>query len=118
MAAMSMGSAHTYLVTTFITLFEGICFNKLPFEISSAPEHFQKQIYSILKDLVVVLCQDHHVLVWPGSEGGERMYHIHVQKALKCYLAVLGKLTQHEHIHALYIMYTYGVHLCDFILVP
>ena len=36
--------------------------------------------------------------------------------SLKCYLAVLGRLTQHEHIHALYIMYAYGVHLCDFIL--
>ena len=31
-------------LTTFITPFGRFCFNRLPFGISSAPEHFQKRI--------------------------------------------------------------------------
>ena len=85
------GTCYTCLVTIFITLIRGFCFNKLPFEISSAPEHFQKRICSILKVLEVVLCREHDVLVWPGSGGGKKMYHI--LKGLElCYLAVLGRL--------------------------
>ena len=111
-----MGPAHTCLVTIFITLFRGFCFNKLPFEISSAPEHFQKRICSILKVFEVVLCQDHDVLVWPGSGEAKHMYHI--LKCLQVLFSSTGRLKQHEYIHALYVMYTYGVHLCDVILVP
>ena len=114
-----MGPAHTCLVTIFITLFRGFCFKKLPFEISSAPEHFQKRICSILKVLEVVLCRDHDVLVWPGSEGGKKMYHLYMySKALKCYLAVLGRLRKVNTTCSVFYMYTYSVHLCDFILVP
>ena len=90
--AMSMGPAHTYLVTIFITLFRGFCFNKLPFEISSAPEHFQKRICSILKVLEVVLCRDHDVLVWPGSGGGKKMYHI--LKGLVVLFSSTGKVKE------------------------
>jgi len=35
-------------LTTFITPFGRFCFNKLPFGISSAPEHFQRRMANIL----------------------------------------------------------------------
>ena len=84
-----MGPAHTCLVTIFITLFRGFCFNKLPFEISSALEHFQKRI---LKVIEVVLCPDHVVLVWPGSGGGKKMYHIF--KGLVVLFSSTGKVKE------------------------
>ena len=37
-------SDESRLLTTFITPFGRYCFNKLPFGISSAPEHFQKRM--------------------------------------------------------------------------
>ena len=44
------------LLTTFITPYGRYCFNKLPFGISSAPEHFQKRMNKILSGLDGVLC--------------------------------------------------------------
>ena len=38
-------------LTTFITPYGHYCFNKLPFGISSAPEHFQKRMNQILAGL-------------------------------------------------------------------
>ena len=37
-------------LTTFITPFGRFCFNRLPFGISSAPEHFQKRISQVLEE--------------------------------------------------------------------
>ena len=45
------------LLTTFITPMGRYCFNKLPFGISSAPEHFQHRMSEILAGLEGVLCQ-------------------------------------------------------------
>jgi len=39
------------LLTTFITPFGRFCYNRLPFGITSAPEHFQKRMQSILSGL-------------------------------------------------------------------
>ena len=44
------------LLTTFITPYGRYCFNKLPFGISSAPEHFQKRMNKILSGLDGVMC--------------------------------------------------------------
>ena len=52
------------LLTTFITPFGRFCFNKLPFGISSAPEHFQNRMCEILKDLSGILRQMDDVLVF------------------------------------------------------
>ena len=41
-------------LTTFITLFGKFCFNRLPFGISSAPEHFQKRILQVWKEPMVL----------------------------------------------------------------
>ena len=55
-------------LTTFLTPFGRFCFNKMPFGISSAPEHFQKRMNEILKDLPGVVCLIDDVLVY-GSTG-------------------------------------------------
>jgi len=58
------------LLTTFITLFERFCFNKLPFGISSVPEIFQRHMNNVLSDLPGVLCHVDDVLVY-GKDSAE-----------------------------------------------
>ena len=52
------------LLTTFIAPTGRYYFNKLPFGISSAPEHFQKRMSAILCGLEGVVCQMDDVLVF------------------------------------------------------
>ena len=55
---------------TFITPFGRYCFNKLPFGIWSASEHFQKQMNNILSGMPGVLCHMGDVLILvPLSKG-------------------------------------------------
>ena len=51
------------LLTTFITPFGRYCFHRLPFGITSAPEHFQRRMSEILSDLEGVVCMMDDVLV-------------------------------------------------------
>ena len=51
-------------LTTFITPIGCYYFHKLPFGISSAPEHFQKRMSAILSGLEGVVCQMDDVLVF------------------------------------------------------
>ena len=55
-------------LTTFITPFGRYCFNKMPFGISSAPEHFQKRMSKILSGLNGVLCQMDDILIYGRSQ--------------------------------------------------
>ena len=57
------------LLTTFITPFGRFCFNKLPFGISSAREHFQKRMSSFLAGLEGVVCQMDDMLVFGCSKA-------------------------------------------------
>ena len=57
-------------LTTFITPFRRYCFNKLPFGISSAPEHFQKRMSTILEGLAGVLCLMDDILIF-GKDQNE-----------------------------------------------
>ena len=63
------------LLTTFITPFGRYHFNKLPFGISSAPEHFQKRMSAILSGLPGVVCQMDDVLAFgeDQSQHDERL---------------------------------------------
>ena len=51
------------LLTTFITPQGRFCFNKLPFGITSAPEHFQHRMKEILDDIPGVVCHIDDILV-------------------------------------------------------
>ena len=55
------------LLTTFITPFGRYCFHRLPFGITSAPEHFQRRMSDILSDLEGVVCMMDDVLVHGGT---------------------------------------------------
>ena len=57
-------TASSKLLTTFLTHNGRYCFNKLPFGISSAPEHYQKRMGKILQGLPGVLCHMDDVLVF------------------------------------------------------
>ena len=68
-------------LTTFPTPFGRFCFNKMPFGISSAPEHFQKRMNEILSGFPGVVCLIDDVLVY-GSTQEE--HDKHLQAALEC----------------------------------
>ena len=62
-------SQSSRLLTTFITPVGRYYFNKLPFGISSAPEHFQRRMSEILSSLEGVLCQMDDVLIFGKDEA-------------------------------------------------
>ena len=55
------------LLTTFITPWGQYCYTRLPFGISSAPEHFQKSIQRILEGLLGVKCQMDDIIVYGSN---------------------------------------------------
>ena len=63
------------LLTTFITPFDHFCYNKLPFGISSVPDHFQMRMSNILSGLQGVFCHMDDVLVfgWDKTEHDNRL---------------------------------------------
>ena len=63
------------LLTTFITPFGRYCFNRLPFGITSAPEHFQKRMSKILQGLEGIVCLIDDILVYGKTqeEHGKRL---------------------------------------------
>lgn len=56
------------LLTTFITPFGRFCFNRLPFGITSAPEHFQKCMSAILAGIEGAVCMVDDILVSGGTQ--------------------------------------------------
>ena len=56
-------SAESSLLTTFLTPFGRYCFHRLPFGITSAPEHFQRRMSVILDGINGVVCLMDDVLV-------------------------------------------------------
>ena len=61
-------SPSSRLLTRFITPVGRYCFSKLPFGISSAPEHFQQRMSEILVDLPGVVCQMDDILVFGKTQ--------------------------------------------------
>ena len=55
-------SKKSSLLTTFIPPFGRFCFNRLPFGITSAPEHFQKRMSAILAGIDGVVCMVDDIL--------------------------------------------------------
>ena len=56
-------STHSAPLTTFITPFGRYWFNRLPFGITSAPEHFQRPMSFILQDIEGIVCLMDDILV-------------------------------------------------------
>jgi len=56
-------------LTTFITPVGRFCFNRLPFGITSAPEHFQKRMSAILSGLEGTLCMIDDVLITGATQA-------------------------------------------------
>ena len=63
------------LLTTFIAPFGRFCFRRLPFGISSAPEHFQRRMSEALSGLAGTVCMMDDVLVYGENreEHDERL---------------------------------------------
>ena len=76
------------LLTTFLTPYEQYCFNKLPFGICSAPEHFQKGMNSILAGLEGVVCLMDDVLVFGKDKEEHNVRLTAVGKVLEEYSKV------------------------------
>uniref|UniRef100_A0A1A8CXN4 Gypsy retrotransposon integrase-like protein 1 n=1 Tax=Nothobranchius kadleci TaxID=1051664 RepID=A0A1A8CXN4_NOTKA len=70
---LSPESAH---YTTFITPFGRFYFNRLPFGIASAPEHFQRRMSVILNGLPGVVCHMDDILIW-GQDQQEHNARLH-----------------------------------------
>jgi len=68
-------------LTTFLTPFDPFCFNKMPFCISSAPEHFQKCMNKILDGLSGIVCLIDDILVHGTSQAEHDK---HLEAVLKC----------------------------------
>ncbi|XP_051782102.1 uncharacterized protein K02A2.6-like [Erpetoichthys calabaricus] len=63
-------------LTTFITPFGRYHFNRLPFGISSAPEHFQRRMSQMLEGFEGVICHADDVLVY-GRDKQEHDQRLH-----------------------------------------
>ncbi|KAJ8340717.1 hypothetical protein SKAU_G00353500 [Synaphobranchus kaupii] len=64
------------LLTNFITPFGRYAFNRLPFGISSAPEHFQRRMTQMLEGCDGVLCHADDILVY-GRDQEEHNKRLH-----------------------------------------
>ena len=79
------------LLTTFITPYGRFCFNKLSFGTTSVPEHFQRRMNKILRDLQGVVCHVDDILV-TGRDKKEHDSCLHdVLKKLKAAGITLNK---------------------------
>ena len=66
-------------LTTFISPYGQFCFRRLPFGITSAPEHFQRTMFSILNGLTGVVCLMDDILVHGETQA---QYDDHLVKVL------------------------------------
>ena len=86
-------TASSKLLTTFLTHNGRYCFNKLPFGISSAPEHYQKRMGKILQNLPGVFCHMDDVLVF-GRDTQE--HDMRLEKVLQQIQAAGATLNQEK----------------------
>ena len=58
---------------SFLLLFKTpkgrFCFNRLPFGISLAPEHFRRQMSNVLEGLDGIICHMDDILVYGGDQS-------------------------------------------------
>ena len=56
------------LLTTFITPFGRYQFNRLPFGITSAPEHFQRRMHEVMQGLEGAVCLIDDILIYGKTQ--------------------------------------------------
>ena len=84
-------SPESALLTTFTTPSGRFCFHRLPFGITSAPEHFQKRMLSILSGVEGVLCMMDDIPVH-GKTQEENDSRLHeVLRRIQCSGLTLNK---------------------------
>ncbi|KAL7856534.1 hypothetical protein SRHO_G00154330 [Serrasalmus rhombeus] len=69
-------SEESSLLTTFITPFGRYAFNRLPFGISSAPEHFQRRMSQMLEGCEGVVCHADDIVVF-GADMQQHNLRLH-----------------------------------------
>ncbi|GBM72629.1 Transposon Ty3-G Gag-Pol polyprotein [Araneus ventricosus] len=55
-------------LTTFITPFGRFRFQRLPFGIASAPEHFQRRMCQMLEGIPGTICNMDDILIWGSAQ--------------------------------------------------
>ncbi|GBN15052.1 Retrovirus-related Pol polyprotein from transposon 17.6 [Araneus ventricosus] len=70
-------------VTTFITPFGRFRFQRLPFGISSAPEHFQRRMSQMLEGIPGTICHMDDILIWGSTQEEHDQRLTEVCKRLK-----------------------------------
>ncbi|GBL82434.1 Uncharacterized protein K02A2.6 [Araneus ventricosus] len=70
-------------LTTFITPFGRLRFQRLPFGISSAPEHFQRRMSQMLEGIPGTICHMDDILIWGSTQEEHDQRLTEVCKKLK-----------------------------------
>ncbi|GBL76715.1 Retrovirus-related Pol polyprotein from transposon 17.6 [Araneus ventricosus] len=70
-------------LTTFITPFGRFRFQRLPFGISSAPEHFQRRMSQMLEGIPGTICHMDDILIWGSTQEEHDQRLTEVCKRLK-----------------------------------
>lgn len=78
-------------LTTFITPVGRYCFNRLPFGITSAPEHFQRKMSQILEGLKGVVCMMDDILIYGSTQAEHDSHLISVLDKIKASGATLNE---------------------------
>ena len=101
-------------LTTFITPYGRYCFHRLPFGITSGPEHFQRRMSEILEGQEGVVCMIDDILVFGNSVEEHEEHLVKVLERLqksgitlnkeKCHFATnrvsfLGQVVDHTGVH-------------------
>ena len=89
-------------LTTFITPQGWFCFNKLPFRITSAPEHFQCRMSEILGDTPGVVCHVDDVLVSGKTKNSTTPTSIQFFRRYKQLDSLLTEISANFHVLKLY----------------
>ena len=71
--------------TTFLTPYGCYCLHRLPFSITSAPEHFQRRMSILLDGMEGIVCLMDDILVYEGTQEHE-----------ECLLKVFQRLTLNQ----------------------
>ena len=78
-------------LTTFITPMGRYCFNRLPFGITSAPEHFQRKMSQMLEGQKGVVCMMDDILVYGSTQDEHDCHLISVLDKIKASGATLNE---------------------------